>query len=777
MTATTTSSNNKTSFFNVRFKNKFSEDMKLFITNLLFQLLCLPVLAGVALRVLHMEHFFKEHNLSYYDSSECLPFIVIAVIAFILSIGMGLIIPMVNFKYLYNKSLVDMNYSLPLSNRQRFFADFATGLITYVLPALIGAAIGGIELFIGSQFVDLSEISDEIPQAVQAGFAVIVGMILLYSVCVFAITFAGSMFEAIFSIFAVNIMIPVVIGLTWVNIVDAAHFGLVDGAVLESYPFFTTSPIGVFAFIIFFMENGVSTLNYYNGYELSSSFVNSSYFNFMVRTIIISAVFVIVSYLLYKHRKAEDVSKPYVYNAFYYIIMSLAVYSIVSALKLTDVSSAMFAAFIISGIIWFVMELIRRRGFKRFWTAVISFGAASLAVIGVIKLIDVTQGLGAAKVIPNASAVTDVEINTWGGAIDCNSQFLIRDKHIINDVIDINKEVVDRHFNYSNYDYNISDYKTNSSMYYDDYSEENRNDKKVFTDQVELRITYYTGSGSTIQRNYYVPSQMLTQLFCDVNSSEEYAEMTARTMKRDCAIRKDYKNPNEISGYEFVICNKLGHGENVRLSVSEGEELISAVRSDIIAMSSDEFRNAEFYCTINGTSINSAFTNTVRFLDMHDIQYNKTPAQLVDDLISSGNIITMTENPEYVFPLAFFKNISSDSNNLLSYNYEEMGFTNECATLDGILVLNSHNNDRGYISYSRGYMQFDDIKAAEKLIEVAVPVVFDQIPIAEISGDGYTLYIPDEPGNREIIDKAIKTISFYNYTTNEKLPINVTEFY
>lgn len=750
--------------------------MKLFITNLLFQLLCLPVIVGVVLRTLHMEHFVKVHNLSHYDSSECLPFIVIAVIAFILSIGMGLIIPMVNFKYLYNKSLVDMNYSLPLSNRQRFFADFSTGLITYVLPALIGAAIGGIELFIGSQFVDISKISEYIPPIVQTGFAVIAGMILLYSVCVFAITFAGSMFEAIFSIFAVNVMIPAVIGLTWMNIVNAAHFGLSSESVLVSYPFLTTSPVGVFAFIIYFIQYGSYGMRYYDSYEYSASFVDSFYFQFMVRFIIVAAVFIIVSYILYKHRKAEDVSKPYVYNAFYYIIMSLAVYCIISALKLTELSSALFAAIVISGILWFVMELIRRRGFKRFWTAVISFAAASLAVIGVIKLIDVTEGLGRAKVIPNASAVTDVEIDTWGNSINGNCNFLLHDKQVINDVIDFNKEIVDRHFNFDNYNYTISDYKSSYSTY-DDDDEISEMVRKTFQDEARITLTYYTKNGSAIHRTYHVPSQMLAQLFCDIYTCEEYAEMTARTMKRDCAIRKDYKNTNEISGYEFVICDKLGHGENVRLSVSEGEELISAVRSDIIAMSSDEFRNAEFYCTINGTSISSAFTNTVRFLDMHDIQYNKTPAQLVDGIISSGNIITMTEDPEYVFPLVFFKNINSDSNNVLSYNYEEMGFTNECATLDGILVLNSYNSDRGYISYSRGYMQFDDIKAAEKLIEVAVPVVIDQIPIAEISGNGYTLYIPDEPGNREIIDKAIKTISFYNYTTNEKLPINVTEFY
>lgn len=749
--------------------------MKLFITNLLFQLLCLPVIVGVVLRTLHMEHFVKVHNLSHYDSSECLPFIVIAVIAFILSIGMGLIIPMVNFKYLYNKSLVDMNYSLPLSNRQRFFADFSTGLITYVLPALIGAAIGGIELFIGSQFVDISKISEYIPQIVQTGFAVIAGMILLYSVCVFAIIFAGSMFEAIFSIFAVNVMIPAVIGLTWMNIVNAAHFGLTSESVLVSYPFLTTSPVGVFAFIIYFIQYGSYGMRYYDSSEYSASFVGSFYFQFMVRFIIVAAVFIIVSYILYKHRKAEDVSKPYVYNAFYYIIMSLAVYCIISALKLTELSSALFAAIVISGILWFVMELIRRRGFKRFWTAVISFAAASLAVIGVIKLIDVTEGLGRAKVIPNASAVTDVEIDTWGNSINGNCNFLLHDKQVINDVIDFNKEIVDRHFNFDNYNYTISDYKSSYSTY-DDDDEISEMARKTFQDEARITLTYYTKNGSAIHRTYHVPSQMLAQLFCDIYTCEEYADITAENLKKSGLIGYTYvDNKNNAQEYEFAIFDKLDRAENVRFSLSEGEELISAVRSDIAAMSSDDFRNAEFYCTINDVIINSACTNTINFLEKHDVQYFKSPEQLVEDINNYSDFITITEEPEYVFPLTYFRDYNFDND--YDMNYSQMDYTQDFITLDGIICF-ARRGDRGYADYSRrGHIVFDDVKATEKLFEVATPVIIGKLPVAEININYTTLYVPDEPGNREIVEKAVKSMGIYSNSTGEKLPITVTEFY
>ena len=149
MTAATTSPNKKKSFFSVRLKSRFSQDMKLFITNIVFHLLCLPVLAGVLLR----EMYINEHDLSSGD--ESLPFLITAVIALMLSIALGFVIPMINFRYLYNKSLVDMNYSLPLNNRQRFFADYISGLVTYIAPLLIGITIAAIEILIGSAFIDM----------------------------------------------------------------------------------------------------------------------------------------------------------------------------------------------------------------------------------------------------------------------------------------------------------------------------------------------------------------------------------------------------------------------------------------------------------------------------------------------------------------------------------------------------------------------------------------------------------------------------------------------
>ena len=53
----------------------------------------------------------------------------------------GIIIAMNNFRYLYNKSQVDMCLSQPMTRRQRFISDYISGIISYVLPFIAVSVI------------------------------------------------------------------------------------------------------------------------------------------------------------------------------------------------------------------------------------------------------------------------------------------------------------------------------------------------------------------------------------------------------------------------------------------------------------------------------------------------------------------------------------------------------------------------------------------------------------------------------------------------------------
>lgn len=738
MTAATTSANKK-SYFSARFMNKLSDDMKLFVSNLFFQLLCLPVIVGILLRV----YYYENHNL-YYNDSEYTPFIIIAVISFCLSIAMGIVIPMMNFRYLYNKSLVDMNYSLPLTHRQRFLADFFSGLSVYIIPALIGAAVAGIELLIGSAFIDMSEFLRSLPDFIRMGTVVIMGMMLLYAISVFAVSFAGSTFEALFSIAAVNIMIPSFISVTWINIVKAANFGLTDESIVKNFTFFTTSPIGVFGYFIY-----SSSVTAYRRGRYSSVFTDSMYTNFMLRTLLFTAAVVFITYLLYRQRKAEDVSKPYVYKAFYYAIMSVAVYCIFSLLNMTKLSSGILAAFIISGILWFVMEVIRRRGFKRFWTAAVSFGVTSAAVLCVIKAIDATHGLGKAKAIPSASSVTDVEIELYSFI---GSKNVFHDKQIINDAIELNKELVDRHFRYDEYEYELSDYDP------DMYTGNRTHKGKYILDETDITITYYTGSGSAMIRTYLVPSEMLTKLVSDIITSEEYADQTADELYRR-SLRKandeyyayyDEIDENEAKYCSFNINDKVNIGKLEVFTAAEGKELTEAIRRDIIDMTPEDLRNSEYYCELENQTITSAFKNTINFFEKHDVKYKKNSEELIDEIDYSERTIIIGSDPEYIFPKGLF-----EIGNSYSYwdfvDYSHM--SSEYIKLDTTLSTGFYSSGRGYES-SRMQINSRNKEKIEKLLDIASPVVIGEKVIAEIQIGNATLFVTDRAGYREILENA-----------------------
>ncbi|MBR5683177.1 MAG: hypothetical protein IKW96_07845 [Ruminococcus sp.] len=759
MTAATTSPNKKKSFFSVRLKSRFSQDMKLLITNMVFQLLCLPVLMGVLLR----EMYIDENNIP--GGSESLPFVIIAVISLMLSISLGFVIPMMNFRYLYNKSLVDMNYSLPLSNRQRFFADYISGLVVYIVPLLVGIAIAAIELLIGSAFIDMHEFFDYIPLVLKITSIAILGMIMQYSLAVFAISFAGSTFEALFSIAAVNIMIPSFISLTWENIVKAAHFGLDSSSIVKNFTFFTTSPAGIFGYIIYFLN--ISERSPYDvlidGKERLPLFVNSSYSGFMLRALLFTAFIVMVTYLLYKHRKAEDVSKPYVYKGFYYAIMSVTIYCIVSLMNMTDFSNRLIAALIISGIIWFVMEVIRRRGFRRFWTAVVGFAAASAAVIGVIKVIDVTNGLGRAKYVPSVSSVTDMEINLSGRneVLDVKKRFL-SDKQLIGDIVEFNREVVDRHFHHDKYEYELSEIK---------YGEENKHpyqytpDPYYSYDGEWIKITYYTRSGAAIVRRYYVPTAMLTDFACDLYTSEEFAEQITGELYRYSLHKKrglytDYAyNPEEAEYSIIRLADKRGGVKEELLSVEYGKEFFEALRMDMTAMTPEELKNSEYYCSLEGLIINSACHNAVAFMEDHGIKYKNTSKETIYQMDRDNNYITIVSDPEYLFPVQAFSDSNFISGYYRDYDSEDLC---DCIKLDRILSLGI-NRDRIFYDYSiKRIVDYDNAEAVEKLLDIATPIVIDEKVIAEVQLAQSTLYVTDRPGNREIVEEAEETMRMVN---------------
>lgn len=358
MTATT--STKKSSYFGTRFKNTISQNKRNFIVHCILELLGLPVLAVIALAMTYADSTEISDAEKTVINNACVGFTLMSVFVLIVCVFLGMTFALNCFNYLYKKHIVDMNYALPLNGTQRFFADYLAGFTMYIVPTVVAVLLSLGILGIGTPFIEgMGEFWKVVPSLLKFVAVALIAMLLFYTLCVLAITFCGNTFEAIFSIFAFNILIPASIACVWLALCSFASYGISSESILINNFLLCTSPIGAVIFAFYSSES----MYIYRDYE-SSSFVNALFTKWCIITLIVIAIYLVISYFLYRNRKAEDVSKPYVYKSAFYIMMTMAVFCILSLFISTD--GFIGAGFAICAVLWFVMEVITRRGFKKF---------------------------------------------------------------------------------------------------------------------------------------------------------------------------------------------------------------------------------------------------------------------------------------------------------------------------------------------------------------------------------------------------------------------------
>ena len=383
MTAATSQKNK--SFFGIRFKNNISGISRLLVVQIVLSLLGLPLGCIAALYASYLDQIDSSKYLTYDPTG----FIVASVISIGITLFLGLGIALHSFRYQHKKSLTDMHLSLPLNNRDRFFADYLSGLAVYVLP-LIGSILItlGILAFAQSFIDDARELMQgHIKEIFLVIWIFIIALVMFYTLCVLALNFAGSKFEAVFSCIALNIMIPSVIACTSFNIIKSASFGMNTDALLTSNLMTTTSPIGNMIYFAIAMED--IDLGAYS-FPLAI---------WTLLSLIAIFVYLVLAYILYKVRKAEDVSKPYVFKWYYYLVLVSAVYCFLSVFFLTEAN--IMPGIIIAAILWFILEVITRRGFKRIWVGAICFAGAIAVAFGIRAICDSSKGFGLTKYVPS----------------------------------------------------------------------------------------------------------------------------------------------------------------------------------------------------------------------------------------------------------------------------------------------------------------------------------------------------------------------------------------
>lgn len=732
MTAATSTAKN--SFFSKRIHNNLQNSKKLITINCVLSLLGLPFMAVLA--VISAAVSQKNLNVNL-DNIEQL--LIVSVIAVCISLFSGILFALDNFKYLYTKTLVDMHYSLPLNSKQRFFADFLTGLACYVIPMIVSIILSILIFAVSDLFLNMEFFWEILGEMLILSTVVIIGMILFYSMAVFAINCCGSTFEAIFSIFAINIIIPVSVFCISAAVTECGTFGLTSEAIAYSWLFSSTSVAGN---VFFFFTYAEYLLEFYN-------FVYLGYFRWFVPTVLFITALIASTYFLYKKRKAESVSKPYVYKFFYYAIVTLAVFCILSTFIIYG--GSFLAGVILCAILYLIMEVASNRGFKRFGYSVLRYAATVVVVMGFCTLCRSTDGFGAAKYVPRASAVKSVAI--YGDFLfGWHDEIVYEDENVIKAVTELQKDIVNRYYEPESYKGSIG---TKNGSQVSEYDEIFSYDGHEY-----INITYALNNGSTSMRYYDVSSDMMDNLVLAILTSDEYANV----MADDFTVISANKN-NQYSYYDTAtdaskkclyfnvdLTDKLGfHIDYKTLKSTDMKGLINAYRTDFMAMTEEDWKNAEVYGYMNEYVILESFSNTLAELDKLDFVRAEPDITRYDGEIYTGLAVF----PEF----EAFNSIESINEELRNYGNDYYGeyYGNDgrvYSLQDSIVTV----NDNQY--YSADGVKFKDLEFNDELmalLECATPIVIGELPagaVSIISNGSYvekTLYIPDTEENKELL--------------------------
>lgn len=587
--------------------------------------------------------------ISIYSNNEidgAAPYAVIGVITTCVAAFLGIFVAVDSFKCLYSRSVVDMRLSLPLTADQRFTSNFLSGLFTYMVPFLASQVFSvllagyGLLFMDGQTFYryryyyneygskptlepyicdDFSYIMPALLKLILCGTLV---MLMLYTMTVLVTVCCGSKFECIAYAIIINAVIPLTILMVTFSMFNNI-FGIYPESTALRLFLFTSPAGGIFAAVGWVDDDFLQDL-------VHPAIWAALHF-------LVTAAIGVLAFFLYRKRRAEQVSKPFVFKLLYYIILTSGIFCIYSGFFMLGIS--IIPTIITTAILYMIFEVVTNRGFKKFWLSGIKYAVTMVSAFLLIFTAQKTDGFGALWRVPSASMVTSVEINYGGFYNDFPyGKLILKDSQNIEAVIAAHKNVLDEYRTYRNdtsYD----------GRYYD-----NR-DRIIVFDRSSLVITYKLAGGGTIERDY--PSSYLNpktiEILSAIDLTDEFRTQMAETYKeRILNAKTDFegtieyqkkRNRTEYLGYSvYLYNNAISYRDNRSNEISQYylynhgffEQLAEAYTKDIMAINDENYYHSEiaeqYRLEIRNTSslsVPGSFENTLKLLEEYDFYIPK----------------------------------------------------------------------------------------------------------------------------------------------------------
>ncbi|MGN1107520.1 MAG: hypothetical protein ACI4RH_12790, partial [Huintestinicola sp.] len=460
-------------------------------------------------------------------------FIAAAVIGTGLAAASGMICALTVFKYLYNKSSVDMRLSLPMTTSQRFISDFLSGLFIYIVPYIAAEIISWILMLAGHLLCDgktftytltdnslqpktYSWVCSFFEQAAPFLWRGMLGglmlMIMFYAVTVLVAGCCGNIFESAGYDILLNCLIPFSVYLGIFSI-SRNVTGFTE-SVYEQKLIPYCGPFGGAYGLILSLRNLNIQQNVLYQYSMDSpSILDPLNFGiwFLFFTLCTLAV-IGISYLIYRKRRAEDTGKPVVFGIFHHIIMTLSIFSL-CYLMIVDGTQNFVPVIVITFIVYLVMHVIRNRGFGKIVSGLVIYGATIVLSIGSLLLIHDTNAFGAGDYVPDPESIASAQI-TYAGMFGKGSMYEtpiaeLTDISALTTLTETHKQIIEFHNNN----------EKNSDLY-----------RCLMNDT--LCIKYKLKSGRTVMRSYYDPGNTAANTLSNLDTTREVTQSRAELVRR-----------------------------------------------------------------------------------------------------------------------------------------------------------------------------------------------------------------------------------------------------
>lgn len=644
-----------------------SQNRKFAIVTCILQLLGIPMIILTGMLDIYIQNInrFNEDHSNYFT---CVPYVSIGSFCLCIAVLLGMFCSIRAFEEEWNKSRVDMLCSLPLSGKQRFFSDYLGGLVMYMLPYLAAVLLGWIVVFIMSPL--LLSVNPELNESVSqlylyyllfsAGLAVL--MWLYYTIAALTASCCGTLFENIYTNLLMNLLIPGTFAAALAVIMEN-----IDGMDFEhTWDFIGfTSPIGGLIYLFYIISEKAISAELYDSYYYSAHIVGGSfekdtlipaYLRWFIFLIILTAAVLLLAWKLYERRKAEQVSKPFIFIWIYYVILTAVTLCILCLAEAGE--GAFIPVILFSSIIYFIMEVIRKRGFRKFWMSIITY-LATVAVASAGYMTTVQTGcFGRTKYIPALSAVTSVEIEFYSIQNDKTCLLSYQDKDKIAEIQDFHKDYLQNHASRdeairtscADYYYELEYVNESDNPYgtYSYYDLRNRPSSSYYPriSSTDFEITYHTIAGTSIHRSYDIYPDEYLHLMQICIGSDVYAEATGNYLEKNLINQYQQYNDKTHKFYipDLVQLNLNASGDHSslkKLAIQNAEEnlklLAKTYQQDMQSLTFDSFCKDNILCYVQYLPVYESCTETITLLKEWGFQNSDMSTTITSSISTYDN--------------------------------------------------------------------------------------------------------------------------------------------